>query len=696
VAVPRWRPSAAGVGAAALLVAVVLLLDRLRLWERAYDAPGPEYLLYNLCRIVLAGLLVGVFYAVGARLVPGASPVGFAVTALSGAALCTLGLFALGMLGLYRQWLLLALSAATLLMLPALHPRCWRLPGGRAAPTLLWAALLVGAYLVVGRVLLPDTQTNDPMGHYLPYAREVLERGGLAPNPFFMHFFYTKGATPMFLAAALSDVQGLQLASAAALLLSASLLVWLAIPLSGRRPEAAFVALLLFLASPVSALEFQKPHLLFCGFALLVVASLASWSGRPDQPVPPIVPALGIVAATVVSPVAAVMLPGLVILTRLMLAAARAPAPHFRLVIALAALQPIAMAAILLLNWALTGMLEVTPQTLVYVRDDARVASWVSPAAIEIQWALSTGWGSAPPALVFQMTRRSDLALLGVWVIGILALLVAYRARRLGRPILAEPARAIPLLVGIGTVVLLRHLVIQESLVRLVMAMVWWCAAGSVAFALGVAADTLRSWPRRLAVASLAATALVASALNAGATLREDLATKHLAFAWRGSYREAYGGWVHPACRSVAALVGADAPVQTLNFLPGCWVMPDARFLRPFMNSYNAHLAAVLFGEPGTAESVLRAAGVNHVLVDLDRPFVSQAWAPLFEPTTVEQRFGLAWRSGSTYLLTWRSADTAPVPAEFADGYRRRRAAEDDSQWAAAWRAVAPRAGRWP
>jgi len=667
---------AVGCVATSLFVAAVLWLQWLDVWRTRLDDAGPVYLLYNALRVaVVAGLGRALWYL--GRLVLGRTSDDEIARFFAGAAAAVLALFGLGWLGLYHLVVLLPLTALLLLA-------SFRGPGPRVPrPHPAWLPVgLTLAYLLFSKGIYPDIYTNDTMGHYLPYYRAVVERGGIWPNEFFLHFYYSKGAGLFFLAIALTDLQGPQLVSYL-MLVWASFALYALARAASRSDWLAGLAVLLALLSPISRLEFQKSHMVVGAFVLFLVyaASLAAPALRRAS-------ALVAAAAVIVSPLAAaVVVPLLAVealLGRLVLARRDWRAP-----LGIAGLTAAVVGAVLVANYAISGVVEMTPLTLIRYRADALVSRWWSPLALvaQMEWnALDNVYFDLATMLRPQISGLSDVTIIGVTALACLALVQLWRRSAADPAALRLIALAAPAVVVALVVIAGKQLVVQTSLTRFT-TFVWLCVGFLFVFLIvwiRTAVPARAAWP---AVTLLLVGGLIVTAANVARVVSDDRRDKRLDFAWGGaSYRAAYGGWIYEPCLRVREIVPPERGVAFLNFLPGCYVLPSARFQRPLMNDYTPLFADVILGQPAAAAAALASVWVDYAFVDLGRPLVLEAFTPAFAPNALRDRATVVWQEGDVYLLALHPRPAGGLDSVFADRYAAKRAAEEGGSWAALYR----------
>jgi hypothetical protein len=227
----RVRARTIQIGFVGLYVAVLAWFGLVDVWHNAFYTPGPIYLGYNLARVIFLAYLAWTQFFLGRCLLEYWRRRGaalklnlldeFILCFYAGAALLAGFVFLLGFLNLYYYWVfalgsvgLVAWSSAeagpTLgVWRSALAAMLWRdrRTGRRLAVWLVFACLaLTAGVLLVVKGLYPGGG-HDYYTHYFPYYRHVLLSHGLWPNDVWYHFYYTKGATVKIASMVLTDMQ---------------------------------------------------------------------------------------------------------------------------------------------------------------------------------------------------------------------------------------------------------------------------------------------------------------------------------------------------------------------------------------------------------------------------------------------------------------------------------------------------------
>lgn len=275
-------------------VAWILVFGLAVLSARSFDllnhdfaTAGIRLLAFNLARILLVIYLGFGLFQIGTwilKLDGGSSSQLAGLTGLDRVILCsvlggataTLGMFILGVMNLYFDWLVFILALPVVWM-----GGQWLVPGSEWVlfgirrffrpktfhqaylPSLLMAALIVGLCLTfIIKGLWPGDGGGDVYSHYLPYYREVIARHGLSPNDLWYHYYVSKGAGLFFLGMLLSDELAAQLVTLFFHFIFAAIIYDVVTRMTRVRTAGLFaVVLLLNLYLPLRIWGiFLKPH----------------------------------------------------------------------------------------------------------------------------------------------------------------------------------------------------------------------------------------------------------------------------------------------------------------------------------------------------------------------------------------------------------------------------------------------------
>jgi hypothetical protein len=682
-----------------------------------FSNESASQILYSLTRLIFCVYYFAILFSIGNLVVPKSVRVALspleevAISVVVGSAVLRLAMLLLGFAGLY-QWLLLAIIGTLIVWLGA--PRFVELArsialsiwqswtsrdSDRSARIVISLALIASCTIVVVFKFLFPNGTGDYFSHYLPYYEAVTARGDIWPNEVWYHFFVSKGAGDTFLAIILSDVLG-PLTVSCAMFFTGLVLMYCMVRSGGRDSLVALAATAVTAAGFIWTVEttigfrhwaeFSKEHLttavLFLGCFWAVwrqktvpAAAARSWSYLTAAAF------VGLVLLRVQFAAIALLFLGMVAAFEYF---AHARHDAWKRMVPAAAVLLTAV-AVLVLNYAITGLLEVTPfRTFWRFADQERFAQWVSPfLMLLLALGSSPDLGSvSPPDLtqfpvqpllvaIFRLDRLAPfllpfgLPLIAAVAMSALLLRKVPEARRLFTASYAGICAAV-VLAGA-----LMFLSVNQvgSLFRLYMFMMFPIVAlAALPFAIWRSFTTgLVRTGVGLLLAGLAALAPVLEVLKIPAAERE-LAGRFL--IGRASISEAYASQraVWPAALEMSAKVPRNAPIWISQVGWQFCIAPPCNLQSFFSFSMGPQWAAIMFDTPAVAKAALQKEGLNYFAIDTAAPFFDLLpYSALFRPETIGDYFGLVWTDGTVYLLTWRSEQTSPLPLAFYEGYRK-------------------------
>ena len=329
-------------------------------------------------------------------------------------------MFILGFAKLYSFWLLMPLGVMALAGAGRL-PKLLRLPQlNSQAPlvmrmtrivllTTLFAAITT---VLISKSLYPNA-TVDYFPHYLQYYLRVIQDSGIWPNDIWYHFYISKGIGDVFFAMILSDTL-------------APLSVPFIMYLTGIAIGYAFLkrmtqnVLASLLVSVMIAAAFIWTYQLPSHFGLwgefseqhVITAVLfwgTVWAGWLLQELPVeersgwqhTIAAITI-GLVILEPQFAALSSSYFMLLAMIAAYRRSPL--MRMYVSLAVIAAITAATLLAINYAITGLADITPYQLFWrFADQERFSHWVSPFLM-----LTLLLGASPAIGVLGSLRRAD------------------------------------------------------------------------------------------------------------------------------------------------------------------------------------------------------------------------------------------------------------------------------------------------
>jgi hypothetical protein len=545
---------------------------------------------------------------------------------------------------------------------------------------LLWCLGCAACLLLAMRGLYPSSQSNDVWSHYLPYYREVLASGSLRPNSVWYHFYVSKGAGLAHLLGVLSDPFAEQLVSYCFILVSALIVGLLVRRLSGETGWA-LLAVTVFLA--VYRTDLLKSHAVFAGFVAFLLWLLAQDAGGARSRRTQFIAAgLSMVYLGIYQPVASVF-PATFLGILLALSWVRAELRGVRRLATMALASLVAgVAAVLLLNYAITGLAEVVPiEHFWRFADRERFADSIGTSGVA--FLLDQSRSKALPDLVDPFWWSTALRYRQLWswfpsvalaAAALAALLLAVRERIWReRPVRVHLLILLAFLASVLLVSLLSH---SASLLRVLLFTMPVTVVCCVLIVRG--ASRLLVPARFVRTMTILTSALAIHALAQEfwylRAVRQIDVPYHLSF-YAGARPMAdllHEGDFHlnsplpmSTVLEVREFIGNEARPLTLGSVQGpAYFLPGRGFLSAVDHTMGPRIEEIVFSEPSEAAGILRDRGVDYVILHLGSPlFSSVAFSRLLEPDSLEEHFSLFARKDDTYVLTWANERSHPIPA---------------------------------
>jgi hypothetical protein len=714
-------------------VAILLAFGILDVYHTRFfhSGQGRSYVIYNLSRVLFLVYALGGLCGVGRWTLRrvGADTGGacrrvydeLLLTFFAGAAVTAAALFVLGFLNLYYYWLLAPVAVAVVaasetdvryfgwrIWAEHLRPAVQDRHAGRRGLLIATAGCVgvLAATLLLVKGLYPGG-SGDYYTHYFPYYLHVLQSHGLWPNDVWYHFYISKGATLIIGGILLTDPQTPEVLTYGFFMASAGCLYsllrrYINNPFVPLAAVAGYVGAFVWTEAPGQISEwgiFQKHH----EFTAALVVSVA-WAAALFDDRTPETRRVWRWAVALFAGHAVLFAPTsfpLVAATLGFAAAAAAAKRRWGLARGLATgvvAASLMLAGILVLNYLITGMAEISPfRTYWRYADQPRFSKWVSPyLMVLLEEGSAPGMGEIQVVKPDRMTRWEYLRQLiranaaapylpsepGYWWVCVAGLVTLGLAGRLTRRPSAGPEvwrAAVPLLGALVTACAVSQLVTQPISVYRYFSFTTFFTVATV---VGLWVLMFRAVPcRRLVPLTSYALPAVVTGWVTVATLTgiPETDVRHaVQFATgRISLAHAYAtrlGVQMPVVEARQAAGDATARVYSFNqnnysMAPGCEVESFVSF------ALHQDWHTVMFEEPVIAREALRAQGLNHFMIDLNAPVIDVIpYAPLFRPENIGRYFKVAWRKGDLYLLTWGDPDVLedglePIPAEFFGGY---------------------------
>jgi len=689
----------------AVLILGFLLLT---LWFR-YAAPYENYFfistweqrtLHLLARTAFTLYFLGILFGAGQWLLKGiARNLGHfsltgceevAISLLAGSALLHLVMFIMGFGQLYTFGLLASLGALALTGIGRL-PKLLQMPqfsnetccGGLALAGLLVVAIV----MVFLTKCLYFTGTGDYFTHYFHYYLRVVQSKGIWPNDVWYHFYISKGAGDIFFAMILSDVLA-PFTVSFVMYFTGIVITYAFIRRMTDSTPASLLAcvmvasIFLLPAGYLNWAEFSKQHTITGALFWGIV-----WAGWMLEQLPEeersawrIVTAATVIGLMIFRAQMAALCVVYFAVMAIIAAFRRSSSVYSYIFLILVA--GLGALDILAINYAITGLADVTPNRLFWgLADQEKFSHWVSPflwLLLELGSSpdISTLGASHPSALLsMALILRLDLLLPFAIPIFLCIVLIGV-AIGYGRKLILSPAllhgllSLVAILLAAGAVFLCVKQF--DSTFRLYV----FCIYPIMMLVAILAALVLQAysgkpyWPKIIA-GGMVIIALIAflpplhqnrkhkkrwEAFDRGATtIAEVFSTE--GFLWQPGIG---------ACEHVPP----GENIWSSQVTNEIFESPYCRFETFFSYSMGPDWGRILFENADVAEAALKQQKLDYFLIDASQPFFDiLPYAPLFTPKEMKKHFGLAWSQNGVYLITWRSDKTTPLSRKFFADY---------------------------
>ena len=686
-----------------------------------FGGPRLELLAYNAGRLAVAAYFAVIIFGLG-RLVfivfkrLDAACVGldafeeFAMTALVGSSVLRIWMLPLGLLGGYSVWTALAIAVVALL---AAYSRLAQLfaiaaralacdgqdPAERVARSLAAGSIVLAVIVVILFKVLFPAGTGDYFTHYFPYYMEVTEKGNILPNMLWYHFFISKGGGDIFFAVLLGDALSP---------LNVSLLMYLlslAFTWSFIRRTTDDTLIGLFGTAVLASgfiwtfetgigfshwAEFPKHHVIaaVCLFGLVWMVWRLVESARPNKLIWFWLNAIVVVSMIILRVQFAVLYIFFLSILGGWLAW-RARRAEWSLA-GLAMVAAVGSASILLLNYSITGVAEVTPFRLFWrMANQEQFAHWVSPflmLTLDLGSSPTIGELRLPDLTIFPLGKlllavfRVDRLLpylFGLFAAGAIVLWMRRTgaAQRLTKP--GKLKTGATMLIVMLAAAMLAALSVSQigSLYRAYMVCIFPVVVlGAMPFA------QARMAIQNVGARERAITALVVGGLSVLAVF--FWSAKAPRVEWQHRLRFAFGGTVADAYAAqnamwepgvrIRKLLGPQVRVWSSQITGQLCMAPDCRLETFFSYSLGKDWAAIMFEPADIARAALERQNLNYFVIDTNVAFFDLLpYSPLFSAENIRHNLAVVWESNGVYLLTWPSSSTKPINSAFDESYAR-------------------------
>ncbi|WP_407155599.1 hypothetical protein [Bradyrhizobium sp. STM 3557] len=565
---------------------------------------------------------------------------------------------------------------------------------------------VLGVIVVVALLLvkgLYPSGGHDYFMHYFPYLRSVIERGGLWPNDAWYHFYYSKGAGLYFLGMLLTDPLAPQLVTFCFIVAGAIALFQL---LSRLAPQTwwpcigVILWLGLYIYTPGTGEykfhggwgDFEKYHELNAALMIGViwlVASVLEQGGRAWL----LAAGSATIAAIIINVTIAVYLGLLFSILTLWFLLRRRFAASLACA-GLAAAAGLTLSAILVLNYAVTGLANDQGLLLFWKYADVEklydlgALPWVILLHHDTVQLVANGipWDRHLLLFLFEALRFGLLfPLLGG---GVLVATVAIICRRA----VFKADHQILVLVAAGVSYLV--LVLAVGRAQPVSFFRYSSFTIPISVAAGVACWAAprwnHSWNARWASSPfIPALVLYACIPAAFATYQSKAVAMVGGSAWRfargaDSIDQAYSsqaGWmgrlpwgaIYPGARGAHSVVGPHVRIWSMHMHSYC-MLPDCDVEAYPAFTMGRDWDRLMFGTPEEGRDALRQAGLNYFLFSREIAALfgitdALPRSALFAPDNIGRYLGVQWTDGQTVLLTWMGPKTKPLDQEWLAAY---------------------------
>lgn len=706
----RVKEAVTGVVLLTALIAVSVFVRAFRINSTAFDQTGSVLLLYHGSRLALVALVSIACYGAGywifrlshiePRKVFQRARATFIVCFFLGATCYGIVFTLLGLLG----WLsiasgfaltapILLCSYAALQDVVSRHPLravLAGLPARRSESILLFllscATVLAVLMFVLARVVFIANIDSNVWEHYLHYYQSVLDTGSTRPGEVWHHFYNSKGGGVAFLTNVLSDVFGVQLASACFLLVAGLVVFDLAMRWCRSRLWAMFAVLLYFtyLIGDLSAGTLFRVHGSILGYMAFVLWGSASLFDTPAERRPPLLATLIVCFFYLgfYQPIVSAILVGFLAILSVIHRFSRGEyfaGPTLVLGAALASGTILDF----VVNWALTGLVEITPMRLFWsFADNARVEQVFGTGGVDFFLAVNNDFWS--PDRWYQALQTRGYLILAtirwplprdtVWATAAALLLIAVHAvRRLDvRSALAPRDRLLVAIAGLLFSLCASELALPSPSIQRMGVFSILATTLTIVIVWKRIVDLFV--PRHLAL-SVSALVIAGGSVLAFTTVPKNvrdqvsviygfgkgamslkdasMALERLAAARSGS-----PGTSITALEEVRRSADAQNRILSLVYEPGyAYFLGGSPVLSEPTYALVKNTRALVESEPGRVADYLRGLHIRYFTLNLQsRLFSTFAFTSLFDPAQMNERFSLVKESGDFFVLTWRQS----------------------------------------
>jgi hypothetical protein len=700
----RYRNSLLGVIAGAIFLGSWFFIWQADVWRSHFYDSGTLLFGYQIFRVLFFFGLIVWPLALGRWLAPRF----FNYNPPPGSGSSLVHLFFLGAAALsifgsvlaHAQILRIAVVLPLALILTVFSPqllsedfRQWQIRIRKARGSALFAVAILLVFvqlvfLLLTKALPPDRFTVDSLGHYLPYVQSVLDAGGLQwPTPYYINFFFLKGSGLVFLATALTDVNGFQLISFAFFCVSAAIVAKWSLLLFRGAPLLAVAITSLYLTEPsILAGEFQKTHMMSGAILLYLIFALGG--GIPLRVLLFITGAFAFMNPTYQ------IFTGLLLLSSLFYFLLSRNFTQAMTVVKAGFICVAVVLLTLLTNFIWTGVAELTPfKAALELSDPARRPPGI--LMLHVRYLLMDEGAQTGTLFLYSLSQQIQAVWSFLWhemlvwpglrtsallpsLAGLVALIVC-----LGTTLRKEKSMRLELSVAscvLAAVFLIKSIVTQGSFSRGITFVPALRLLVLLTFAF-VVFETLRAMKNKqnlkFVATTLAGMLFALTIWRTQDSVRNGTLSLQM-FSGEQSFGSYYNiRWDNP-CTQAREKVPEDSRIMPLHFLFSCVGNPTARIDYIDPQNYLDGDQPIYLQEAGAARAALEKLGIRYFLFVPGLPMYFFSGMPVFQPSFVATNFKIAAQLKSGYLLTWRYPSEPPLAPEFVTFYEKSTSHPDD------------------
>lgn len=714
----NWiKKSACAVALGLLYLAVFLWFRSHDVWSVSTDVPAGDMLAWTALRLFFIIGLGAACLTTGRVVLMGQTKglQDFSILErmlfyfFVGAAVIRMGMFFVGLQGLYKPLWAFFASLPLVVLFPFVFSGIFQCsPGQESTKRNLLEGICVGslylvAAVILGVVYLARCQYSfdgDYLTHYGPFYDAVVRSGRLAPNDVWYQYFYSKGAGLFYLSMLITDRTGPFLVSFLHFF-SASLLVYAVMKRASGSPFWALSTAIFMLGMMAWPNEgfFIKHHCEISSILLSITCTAVLMTAFKRYRDLFLFTACILQVSLLLYSLQAGVYTFLFIAVYAGIALFRRDAGLALRYATLLGLSAVVSALLMLHNHFLTGLYEVTPfRIFLHFWDQEIFSKWVSPYLMfYVSEGSSSEFGTVGISGMFhdvaayaRLFRLQKFFFSGMfWSVTVLAgALGAWGVlRKISKKHAGESPKAqwglsepAPERTIYGNPELRGNVVRWVLLPSLIMCALVFLAYVFVRHSISIlrlsefvsmyvtmfifsALIVCTSWipsPAVYRIASLLVPMMLSGAacswtLDHGRNGKLKTPLQFALGEWPANKLAPVNIEVSRQFSKIKAVAGGDRIVSfNLNADYGPLFLQYPGIMTEVSYAFENRWHDIVFGDSKTAKEVLQEMDINFFLVDLGSPmFGAMPYAPLFTGQSLSTHFRIVWQLGSRYLLTW-------------------------------------------